>query len=43
MGVNCCGGIGGGSTHKPARDDHVFYVFVGAVYMHLARCRLFMD
>ena len=42
-----CGGGGGGgggegSTHELVRDDHVFCVDVGAVYMHLARCRLFM-
>ena len=39
MGVICGGGIGG-STHELVRDDHVF---VGAVNMHLARCRLFMS
>ena len=33
------GGGGGGSTHELVRDDHVFE---GAVYMHLARCGLFM-
>ena len=41
MGVICGGGIGG-STHELVRDDHVFCVFVEAVNMHLARCRLFM-
>ena len=41
MGVICGGGIGG-STHELVRDDQVFCVFVGAVNMHLARCRLFM-
>ena len=35
-----CGG-GGGDTHELVRDDHVLCV-VGAVYMHLARCRLFI-
>ena len=40
MGLICGRGIGG-STHELVRDDHVF-VFVGAVNMHLARCRLFM-
>ena len=42
MGVICGGGGGGerGSTRELVRDDHG--VFVGAVYMHLARCRLFM-
>ena len=41
MGV-ICGAGGGGGTHELVRDDHVFCVFVGAVYMHLAGCRLFM-
>ena len=44
MGVICGGGGGGGggeeegSTHELVRDAHV----VGAVYMHLARWRLFI-
>ena len=43
VGVIFGGGWGGGrgESHELVRDDHVF-VFVGAVYMHLARCRLFM-
>ena len=41
--VICGGGIGGGGgTHELVRDDHIFCVFVGALNMHLARCRLFM-
>ena len=48
MGMICGGGEGGGrgSTHEIVRDGHVFVclcVFVVcAVYLHLARCRLFM-
>ena len=45
MGVVCGGGGGGGvggSTHELVLDDHVFVCVVGAVNMHLTRCRLFI-
>ena len=36
-------GGGGGEKHELVRDDHdLICVRVGAVYIHLARCRLFM-
>ena len=36
-----CGG-GGGGVHANSFAMIMFCVFVGVVYMHLARCRLFM-
>ena len=38
----CGGGGGGGGIHTNSFAMIMFCVFVGAVYMHLARCRLFM-
>ena len=38
----CGGGGGGGEIHANSFAMIMFCVFVGAVYMHLARCRLFM-
>ena len=44
VGVICSGGGGGGEggVHTNSFAMIMFCVFVGAVYMHLARCRLFM-
>ena len=42
MGVVCGGGGGGGEYTRTRSRLSCFCVVVGAVNMHLARCRLFM-